>query len=61
MTALMDANEVVVHRKISHRMRVVLDLFRECVGEPGKAASAHPRVQIRPLRVGRADVLIPPL
>ena len=38
----MNANEVVVHVVQGHRMRVVLDLLREGIREPGKASDAHP-------------------
>jgi hypothetical protein len=36
----MDANKIIVHREQRHGMRMVLDLFRECVGQPSKATGA---------------------
>ena len=53
---LMDANEIVVGHEQRDRVRVVLDLFREAVRQPGEAAHVHPHRQVRALGVARADM-----
>jgi hypothetical protein len=37
--------------------RVIFELLAERVREAGKAPHRHPHRQVRPLRIGRADVL----
>lgn len=53
----MDADKVVIHHVESDRVGVVLDLLRECVRQPCEPAHVHPQREVRPLHVGRADVL----
>jgi hypothetical protein len=52
----MDTNEIVVHEVNCDRMSVVLNLLRECIGEPDKAPDRHSHCEILALDVGRADV-----
>jgi hypothetical protein len=50
----MDTDEIVIHRVQRDRANVVLDLFRERIGEPSEAAHVHPHGEVRPLGIGRA-------
>jgi hypothetical protein len=38
----MNADEVVMHEVDGQRVRVVLSLLAERIGQPGKAAHPHP-------------------
>src|SRR5271155_1027526 len=54
---LVYAGKIVMHVMKADGMRVVLDLFRETICEPGEAPHAHPHRKILPLDVARRDVL----
>ena len=54
---LMPTNEIVEHEIERQRVAVVLDLFRERIGESGKPSHAHAHGQIVAFRIARADVL----
>src|SRR5262245_50643455 len=54
---IMDADEIIVHREQRDRVRVILDLLREGIREPGEATGVHPDVPVAPLAIRRADVL----
>ena len=45
---LMNTAEIVVHGVERNRVFEVLQLFAECVGQPGKAAIGHSQVQVMP-------------
>lgn len=47
----MNLHEVVDHEIEANGVHVVLQLFAERIGQPGKAAHAHPHRQIGPLYV----------
>jgi hypothetical protein len=53
----MDANEIVAHREQRDRMRLILDLLAESIGEPSKPASVHPHTEVRPFRVAGRNML----
>ena len=50
------AAEVVVHVVQAHRVRQVLDLLGEPVGEPREAAHSHPHGEVLTLHVAGRDV-----
>src|SRR5690349_9880616 len=52
----MNTDEIIMHEVDRDRMRMVLDLLRECVGQPREATNGHPHRQVLALNVGRADM-----
>jgi len=52
----MNPNEVVVHVMERQRGDVVLDLFRERIGQSGKPAHLHPERQIAHARFARPSL-----
>ena len=53
----MDFDEIVVHHVKRHRIGVVLNLFRETIGQAGKPPHVHPNGEVLPLHIRRADML----
>jgi len=47
----MDANPVVPNRINRDHVSMVLKLFRERIGQAGKAAIVHPHRQVLPLNI----------
>ena len=52
---LVNPGEVVVHEVEADRVRVVLDLLGEAVGQAREASHSHPHREVLTLDVGRAD------
>jgi len=52
----MDADEVVPKRIERDHVRVVIEFFAERVCKPSKPPHCHPHCEVRPFRIGRADV-----
>jgi len=53
----MNTDEVVMHEVDRHRVRMVLRLLAERVGESRELARSHPNGQVSPFCVAGADVL----
>ena len=53
----MNAHEVMMHVKERNRVLMILDLFRECVGQPREAPHVHSHVEILSLDVAGRDML----
>ena len=53
----MDADEIVVGREQRDGVGVVLDLLGKGVRQPGEPVHVHSHGEVRPLHVGRGDVL----
>jgi hypothetical protein len=47
------SREIIIHHVQGDGVGVVLDLFREGVGQPGEAAHVHPHGQVAALGIGR--------
>ncbi len=54
---LVNPNEIVPERIERDHVRVVFELLPEGVRQPVNRAHRHPHCQVRPLHIGRADVL----
>ena len=54
---LMNPREVVIHVVECNGVNVILDLFREGIGQPGKPTKPHPHAKILALDVAGRDVL----
>lgn len=54
---LMHAGEVVMHMEQRNHVNMVVDLFRERIGQSSKPAHIHSHVQVLPLDVAGRDVL----